>query len=57
MEVTIELRLRPESNDEGVVHVDGLATLPSGDERAFSGWMALLQLLETSLGEALALQQ
>lgn len=54
MEVTIELRLRPETTDEGVVHVDGTATLPSGQELAFSGWMALLQVLEASLVEDFA---
>jgi hypothetical protein len=54
MEVTIELRLRPETTAEGAAHVAGVATFPSGQEREFSGWMALLQLLEASLAEGFA---
>jgi hypothetical protein len=54
MEVTIELRLRPETTEDGSAHVAGIATLPSGQEREFSGWMALLQLLEASLVEDFA---
>jgi hypothetical protein len=54
MEVTIELRLRPETSADGVVHVDGTARLASGQELGFSGWMALLQLLEATLAEDFA---
>jgi hypothetical protein len=54
MEVTIELRLRPETTVDGAAHVAGTALLPSGQEHEFSGWMALLQLLEASLAEDFA---
>ena len=54
MEVTIELRLRPETTEGGVAHVAGTARLSSGEEHEFSGWMALLQLLEASLAENFA---
>ena len=51
MEVTIELRLRPETNEAGGAHVAGTARFASGQEHEFSGWMALLQLLEASLAD------
>ena len=43
----MELQLRPARNPDGVVHVEGTARAENGSAEPFSGWMALLQLLET----------
>jgi hypothetical protein len=45
--ITVELELRPARNPDGVVHVEGTARAENGSAEPFSGWMALLQLLET----------
>ena len=50
--VTVELRLTPSSTAHGSVHVEGTARVDEGPPRPFSGWMALLQLLEGVMQEA-----
>lgn len=44
--IDVALRLVPERNPGGVVHVAGTARQGSAPPRSFSGWMALLQVLE-----------
>jgi hypothetical protein len=50
--VTVELRLIPSSTAHGTVHVEGTARVDAGPPRPFSGWMALLQLLEGVVQDA-----
>ena len=50
--VTVELQLTPSSTAHGSVHVEGTARVDEGPPRPFSGWMALLQLLEGVMQEA-----
>lgn len=45
--LTVELQLVPELRADGAVHVEGTARVAPGTARAFSGWMSLLQLLES----------
>jgi hypothetical protein len=44
--LTVELRLSPVPNPGGTVHVEGTARTGAGAPLPFSGWMALLQVLE-----------
>jgi hypothetical protein len=50
--LTVELFLQPASNRHGAVHVEGTARVDGGPVRAFSGWMALLELLEAAVAPA-----
>jgi hypothetical protein len=50
--LTIELQLVPALRPDGAVHVEGTAQLGQEAVRSFSGWMALLQLLEAMVANA-----
>ena len=50
--MTVELRLTPSDTDHGTVHVEGTARIDDGPSRPFSGWMALLQLLEGAVSNS-----
>lgn len=50
--LTIELRLVPATRPDGAVHVEGTARLGPSTALPFSGWMALLQLLEAMVATA-----
>jgi hypothetical protein len=50
--VTVELRLVPAVSDDGSVHVEGTARVAPGSSQAFSGWMSLLQLLESMVARS-----
>ncbi len=43
----VELQLVPAVSDDGGVHVEGTVRVAFGSAHAFSGWMSLLQLLES----------
>jgi hypothetical protein len=50
--LTIELQLVPARRDDGAVHVEGTARVAPESAFAFSGWMALLQLLESMVARS-----
>jgi hypothetical protein len=47
--LTVEVRLEPVANPGGTVHVEGTVRVDGASPRAFSGWMALLQVFEALL--------
>ena len=51
LSVHVEFRRSPESND---APVEGVLTMPDGTATEFSGWMALLGLLEEVAGAPVA---
>jgi hypothetical protein len=50
--LTVELRLVSARRDDGAVHVEGTARIAPGTALAFSGWMSLLQLLESMVARS-----
>ena len=50
--LTVELQLVPARRDDGAVHVEGTARVAPGSALAFSGWMSLLQLLESMVARS-----
>jgi hypothetical protein len=48
----VELELVPALREDGAVHVEGTARVASGNVYAFSGWMSLLQLLESMVASS-----
>jgi hypothetical protein len=44
--LTVELRLEPVANPGGTTHVEGSVRANGAPPQRFSGWMALLQVLE-----------
>jgi hypothetical protein len=50
--LTVELTLSPSRAATGGVHVEGTARVGPGAPQAFSGWMALLQVLEAMVERA-----
>jgi hypothetical protein len=50
--LTVELQLLPARRDDGAVHVEGTARIAPGTALAFSGWMSLLQLLESMVAKS-----
>jgi hypothetical protein len=50
--VTVELQLVPTVSDDGGMHVEGTARVAPGSALAFSGWMSLLQLLESMVARS-----
>jgi hypothetical protein len=50
--LTVELQLLPARRDDGAVHVEGTARIAQGTALAFSGWMSLLQLLESMVAKS-----
>ena len=48
----VELTLSPSRASSGALHVEGTAQVRPGPAQAFSGWMALLQLLEAMVEPA-----
>ncbi|MGQ0805742.1 MAG: hypothetical protein ACT4PI_18015 [Actinomycetota bacterium] len=50
--LTIELQLVPATRPDGALHVEGTARLAPATAHPLSGWMALLQLLESMVANA-----
>jgi hypothetical protein len=50
--LTIELQLVPARGDDGAVHVEWTVRIAPGTALAFSGWMSLLQLLESMVAKS-----
>jgi hypothetical protein len=50
--LTVELQLVPARRDDGAVHVEGTARIAPDGAHTFSGWMSLLQLLESMVATA-----
>ena len=44
--LVVELRLEPVRTEDGGIHVAGTVRVDGGAARDFSGWLALLQVLE-----------
>ena len=44
--LVVELRFEPHANGDGGLHVAGTVSTDDGPARPFSGWLALLQVLE-----------
>ncbi len=51
-DLSITIRLQPAVHGDRV-HVEGVAQI-AGDEHEFSGWMALLDVLETAVERTVA---
>jgi hypothetical protein len=50
--LTVELQLVPARRDDGAMHVEGTARTAPDGTHTFSGWMSLLQLLESMVARS-----